>query len=86
MSGRAFSSSAKALLKWAGFSKDRLDPKWKNAVETFTAPGGKAEAVRYLFDLVSFRKQILVIPNIDVFVTTMNNLANRSLTEIGEIG
>jgi len=44
---RAFTNSARALLKWAGFNKDELEPQWKDAVEQFTKPGGKAEAVRY---------------------------------------
>ncbi|KAI9698962.1 MAG: hypothetical protein M1836_003151 [Candelina mexicana] len=41
---RAFStSSAKSVNKWLGFSRDKLTPTWRKAVEKFTEPGGSAE-------------------------------------------
>jgi hypothetical protein len=55
MSVRAFTTSARAFLKWAGFDKNKLEPGWKAAVEQFTKPGGQAESVRYPAHLDSFR-------------------------------
>ncbi|KGO63869.1 hypothetical protein PITC_054950 [Penicillium italicum] len=41
---RMFSTSVRALLKWSGFDRAKLPDDWRNAVETFTMPGGGAEA------------------------------------------
>ncbi|EZF09663.1 hypothetical protein H112_08952 [Trichophyton rubrum D6] len=41
---RLFSTSARALLQWAGFDRNKLPEKWRSAVERFTGPGGGAEA------------------------------------------
>lgn len=43
---RMFSTSVRTLLKWTGFDRASLPEDWRNAVETFTMPGGGAEAVR----------------------------------------
>ncbi|KAI4275404.1 MAG: hypothetical protein L6R38_005866 [Xanthoria sp. 2 TBL-2021] len=41
---RAFSTSAaKAVERWSGFSREKLSPQWKKAVEKFTMLGGSAE-------------------------------------------
>lgn len=42
---RLFSTSARALLQWAGFDRYKLPEKWRSAVDKFTGPGGGAEAV-----------------------------------------
>ncbi|KAM5440961.1 hypothetical protein MferCBS31731_004100 [Microsporum ferrugineum] len=41
---RLFSTTARALLSWSGFDRFRLPEKWRRAVDTFTVPGGAAEA------------------------------------------
>lgn len=48
MSQRFFSFTARALVKFLGFDKEKLPPTYKTAVEAFTKPGGSAEEVQYL--------------------------------------
>ena len=50
---RMFSSAARALIKWTGFDRNKLPEPYKEAVKTFTAPGGGAEQVICVFS--SFR-------------------------------